>query len=163
MRENANPKGKTKLGDKQKAGMRGAGRKVVAEHANELETKEFLGYSWPLKLWKKHNPGKKLPKKQLVFLEHMGSRLKGIILDDTAGKPIGVIEVNNKSRVTVVRKAIVAESDSELDDDVDEAYSAASKRLQRTSAEASGSQITGARTLGALKKEDKSFMPCEHN
>jgi hypothetical protein len=81
--------------------------------------------------------------------------LKGTLLDESAGKPMGVIEVSGKSVLATTREAELAASDSELDDDVDLAFESAQKRLRVAASPMSKSEA------GALKVSSKaSAMEC---
>ena len=55
--------------------------------------------------------------------------MKGIMIGEETGKPIGCIELSNTSQVETESKGKVAESDSDLDDDVGVAFQQAQKML----------------------------------
>lgn len=144
------PLGKFKDGDREKAPT-GTKRNVVATSTASLQTKEFLGYFWPEKLWKKHNPGKKIGKRDVTWITHQGKPLKGTLLDESAGKPLGVIEVSNNGIVATTRQTELAASDSELDGDVDQVFESAQKRLCLAASPMIKSE-TGALRLSAAAK-----------
>ena len=92
---------------------------VTLSKSTAFNTREVMGIFWPEKLYKKIEGGK-IMKKDVVWIEHGGKMLKGIVLAESVGKPIGVIELSNISQVKTELKGTVAQSDSELDDDVEE-------------------------------------------
>lgn len=150
--KNTNPQGKFKEGDRAKSSS-GTARKVTAASRTALETKEVLGWFWPEKLWKKHNPGKKIAKKDVTWITHQGKSLKGTLLEESAGKPQGVIEVSSTGMIACAKEAELAASDSELDDDVDKVFESAQKRLRTSAAPVAKSEV------GSLKLSSKAPAP----
>ncbi len=140
----ANPNGKVKAGDRT-----GAKRKVEVQQRAFLQTKENLGVFWPEKIYKKKF-GKKITKRDMTNMSHKGRILRGIILDESYGRAIGTIDVSSIDEVGVQKIGLLAESDSGLDNDVDGAMAAATKRLAVISRPSAKSEA------GALKLQQSA-------
>jgi hypothetical protein len=84
---------------------------------SEFQTKMIMGYFWTVALYMEHHDGKKPDAKKMTTIEHNGRKLRGIILDDTHGKPIGVIECNQSSLTGTRNEGEVLSTDNAVDDE----------------------------------------------
>ncbi|CAE7247231.1 unnamed protein product [Symbiodinium sp. CCMP2592] len=111
---------------------RGAGSST-AEAVNEssLETRQVMGYLWPVSLLKAHQ--KPVPKK-LQSIPHMGKQVKGAILHEFV---VGAIEVATQSAKKARITTVVADAD-ELDrDDSSSAFASMQRSVAISSAASS--------------------------
>ena len=83
---------------------------VEAVNESSLETRQVMGYLWPVSLLKSH--GKPVPKK-LQSIPHMGRQVKGAILHEFV---VGAIEVATQSAKKARKTTIVADDTSDNDD-----------------------------------------------
>eukprot|EP00974_Lingulodinium_polyedra_P014438 1399243-Lingulodinium_polyedra.AAC.1 len=122
-RKNANPKAREPRVPK--------GKTVVqARQTDMLQTSEVMGFLWPVKMYKKHF-GKPPPRSKLIIIPHQGKQVTGILLDESQGKPIGVIAVNSISQAAAEKVGVVADSTEVVSDtELDSAWQNASKRVR---------------------------------
>ena len=83
--------------------------RVSQTMTSKLQTKKCLGNLWPLPVYKARFK-KEAEKKKIASVKHQGQVLKGVILDPSYGKAIGVIEL-----------ASIGEKGAELDITYDDA------------------------------------------
>lgn len=79
---------------------------VVARVSNGQETREFLGYLWPTKIFMKQMD-RKPSKKEMTSVVHMGKRVPGVLMDT---KVPGCIEVSTKSEAVADHMGELANS-----------------------------------------------------
>ena len=78
--KNENPAGRVKS--------KNADTEAIGRQTDSFQTKECLGYFWSQYILKKH--GKKQPRKQdMQTIMHKGVPIRGIVLDEGHGKPMG--------------------------------------------------------------------------
>ena len=78
--KNENPAGRVKS--------KNADTEAIGRQTDSFQTKECLGYFWSQCLLKKR--GKKQPqRKGMQVIMHKGAPVRGIVLDEEHGKPMG--------------------------------------------------------------------------
>ena len=125
---------------------------VAAVSESGLETKQILGYLWPVALLKDH--GKPVPKK-LQSVPHMGKQVRGAVLKEWA---IGCIEVSTNSSKKARQSVSVADSEDADGPDPCLAFSSLEKSVNvASSAAASDGQdivLSKSKAKGGADSDD---------
>eukprot|EP00439_Symbiodinium_sp_Y106_P069672 s745_g12.t1 len=98
-------------------------RDVAAVSESGLETKQLVGYLWPLHILKEH--GKPVPRR-LQTVPHLGKQVKGAILKEWT---FGCIEVSTNSSKKARQTVSVADDDNEDGPDASMAFSSLEKSV----------------------------------
>ena len=101
---------------------------TYAETASSFETKQVVGFLWPVALLKAH--GKPIPKK-LQVIQHQGAPVKGAVLVENV---VGAIELASTSSKTAKRVVETGRDDSDQEGEADAAFVSMQKRLRVTGA-----------------------------
>ena len=75
---------------------------------SSFEVSEQLGYLWPVAIYQKVK-GQPPPRKAVCTVAHHGKMVRGIILDESHGTPIGVLKIESKSAVAAVSSSVGSE------------------------------------------------------
>lgn len=101
---------------------------VEATATEALQYRKHLGNLWPIAVYEREK-GSKPPKHLIQTHVVSGSKVRGVLLDDSQGKPPGIIEVSVLSETGSTKRSEVATSSSAGGQDaVDAAWATAQKR-----------------------------------
>ncbi|CAE7947521.1 unnamed protein product, partial [Symbiodinium sp. KB8] len=102
-------KAKTKTGGKCDSSL-SAGRK----QATRLEM--LQGILWPEKVWQRVKGKQERPPKGLVTVPWQGTQIKGYLLDESYGRPVGTVAIYSEDVRYIGKEGDVLDSNSAIDD-----------------------------------------------
>jgi hypothetical protein len=105
--------------------------RVEVTQKSAVQTKQVHGYLWPRHVYFRVK-GKRPAATQLTTVEHQGQKVSGVLLDDTHGTPVGVIEVSSLGESACTKTGALAEP-SALAETAEAAWQNAQKRQRVTS------------------------------
>ena len=86
-------------------------KRIEAHQSAGFKMRLVMGYFWPLDILKRE--GKPKPKKTTTITFN-GKQLRGVILDESHGKPVGVIEMESYDEKSAVKAGTELNSNRQL-------------------------------------------------
>ena len=118
-----------------------------ASVSSGMQTRERIGYLWPLKIWEVEFPGKTPGKRDITTIVHCSRKVRGVMMDKDIK---GAIEVFNVGESKVERAVTLAAShDGNTSEQIENSYQSAAKRIRLSAAD-------GATGDGALQIKSNS-------